>query len=337
MRKSRRGRPGRDVNIERIFNVELGRSARRVVANLKRTALDHLTEVRAVHEEFQARLMFRWGPALNLFDIVLSAAHEAGADLNHSHRPAAAEENDLVFEVLCRLHARACSVASEVRALLVTGHASGAMARWRTMHETAVVGYFVAAHGQDTAERYLLHTVVESLRAAQDYEKCYERLGYKPLDPLAVPELRRRSDALCERFGRSFRNAYGWAASALGRENPTFADIERTVGLDHMRAHYRMSSHGVHSNPKGVMWNIGLMGKETKLLSGYSNAGLADPGHASLVSLLQCTTSLLTLKPDADVLLSLVALEILVDEAGDAFYAIHQQQVAEVEEEDGQE
>lgn len=336
MKNRWRARPGWDVDIERVFGVDLGKSANRVVGTLKRRALEHLTEVRAVREEFEARLLFRWGPALNLFDMVLSAAHEAGTDFNRKHRPAAAESNDFVFEVLTRLHARACSVASEVRALLATGHASGAMARWRTIHETAVVGYFIKAQGQDTAERYLLHEVVESLNAAEDYEKCHKRLGYEPLDPSTLPEVKQACNRLCERFGESFRNTYGWAACALAKKAPRLGDIEETVGLDHMRAHYRMSSHGVHSNPKAIMWNIGLLSQKTILLSGASNAGLADPGHASLISLLQCTVVLLTLKPEVDVLITLKALQNLVDEAGDAFRAIHQEQVAEAEEEDEQ-
>ncbi len=86
-----------------------------------------------------------------------------------------AKEGDFVFDVVIRLHARACQIASEVLKLLKSGFADGAHARWRSLHEVAVVALFIHKHGNDVAEKYLLHDVVESYRAATQYRNIVEQ------------------------------------------------------------------------------------------------------------------------------------------------------------------
>jgi hypothetical protein len=242
---------------------------------------------------------------MDLFETILKISVEAGDIFNQKHRPQAAKENDLVFEVLTRLHARACLTASEVKVLLKSGHASGALARQRTLHELAVVAYFICEHGNEVAERYLLHEVVEFKKAAEQY------------------------DALCKRFGEAFKTTYGWAAQALNKTQPTIEDFERAVQLDHMRPNYRMASHGIHPNPKGIAFHLGNIGSKKVMLAGPSHAGLADPGHATLISLLQCTSVLLGTKPDIETSMVLQVLNRLVDEAGQAFLEAHNLLISE--------
>jgi len=303
--------------------------AEAVLRELKRTALEKLSYEHAARRAFEANLFKRWGRALNLLEVAMYVALEAGQMYNEEHRPTAAKETDCQFEVLTRLHARACALASEIYTLLLGGHATGAMARWRALHEVTVVALFIRRHGNATAERYLLHEIVESKRGKDDYEACYVRLGYDPLDMQLTEELESEYRALLHRFGREFGSQYGWAAEVSGVARPTFGGIEQAVGLDHMRAHYRMSSHGIHANPKGIMWNIGLLKGDRVLLAGPSNAGLADPGDCTLISLYQCTVALLTLRPTEDALVSLKVLDRIAKEGGEAFHAIHHEQLSE--------
>jgi hypothetical protein len=44
-------------------------------------------------------------------------------------------------------------------------HGDGAIARWRTLHEIAVIAMCVRDRGDAMAERYLLHSTVESYKA----------------------------------------------------------------------------------------------------------------------------------------------------------------------------
>ena len=71
-------------------------------------------------------------------------------------------------------------------------------------------------------------------------------------------------DNLVRRFGKDYKKPYGWAASAIGIKSPSFDQIERHIGLDHMRPYYGMASDNVHANSHGALFRIGL-GLETTL------------------------------------------------------------------------
>jgi hypothetical protein len=125
------------------------------------------------------------------------------------------------------------------------------------------------------------------------------------------------------RYGDSFGAQYGWAADFLNGRRPTFREIERFVGIDHMRAHYRLASHNVHANPKGVFFRLGLIRESDLLLAGPSNAGLADPGDSAAISLLQTSVALMNLRPTIDSLVSLKILSRLANEVGASFQKAH--------------
>lgn len=318
--------------LQKLVNEAMQSAAALLYTDLKTNASGKISEQHDVRVGFEQRLYERWKQALDLFDLILIVVEEAGSDFLKKYHRQAVDETNFVLNVLIRLHARACLTTSEVGSLLRSGHAAGALARWRTLHELSVVAHFISAHGQVVAERYLLHEVVEAAKAAKDYERCYTRLRYEPIDPQEVEDLQAARAALCQRFGKAFGEQYGWAAEALNKQRPSFADIERSVNLDFMRAHYRMSSHGVHPNLKGSTFNPGILGVHKVLLSGPSNAGLADAGHASLISLIQCTTVLLSLVPKDETVIISLALLRLVDDAGQAFLATHENLIREEDE-----
>jgi Family of unknown function (DUF5677) len=114
-------------------------------------------------------------------------AREAGEDYHQRHTPA---EGDWLYAALVRRQARGCLVASEVLALLRSGHASGAHARWRSLHEIAVVAGFI--QDQETARRYLSHGAIESYHAARDYQRHAKTLGYEPFSDEEMGELAAR-------------------------------------------------------------------------------------------------------------------------------------------------
>jgi Family of unknown function (DUF5677) len=292
---------------------------------LKRNVTKILEEHQADREAFESRLFQKWETALNLLEMLRFIAFEAGAKFNNKFRPKAAEENNLVFEALTRLHARACQVALEVLALLRSGFADGAHARWRTLHEIAVVASFIQQSGNEVAERYLLHNHIESYKAAQQYQNYFVRLRQDAIPEQELADLRSIYQQLINRFGSAYRNSYGWAAVALGRQDPKFSDIEQVVGLDHLRPYYKLASHNVHANPKGMLFRLGLYPERTNLLlAGPSDAGLADPGHGAAISLFQTTTTLLTTEANIDRLVICHVMVKLVDEIGDAFLAGHE-------------
>ena len=101
------------------------------------------------------------------------------------------------------------------------------------------------------------------------------------------------------------------------------ADIQEAAGIDHLAPYYRMASHNVHANPKGVFFKLGLIGETDTLLAGPSNAGLADPGHATALSLVQISSLLLLLYPTLDNQIAMRVMHALGDEIGAALLAAH--------------
>jgi hypothetical protein len=298
-----------------------------ILVTLKRRWRGELRSQRREYTSFQRRLYRRWGASLGLLRMLLTISREYGASVNQELRDASGTGAQHLVEVLTRLHARACQVVDEILVLLTAGFADGAMARWRTLHEIAAIALFIGEHGEDLAERYVLHQYVESKRAMQDYVACQERLGYEPLKESEIAAAERSYDAVIAQFGRPFGTQYGWAAQQLRCSKPSFSDIERAVAIDHFRAHYRMASHNVHANPKGVFFKLGLLEESDLLLAGPSNAGLADPGHSAAISLVQASTPLGLLRPTLD---NITVLRIMVElegEIGRAFGDAHQQLV----------
>jgi len=272
---------------------------------------------------FASRLFGRWGGGIDGLRVLLTISRELGSEISQAARHSTTENRKNLVEVLTRCHARSCLITEEIICLLCGGFADGAMARWRTLHEVAVVALFVQAHGEGLAERYILHQNVESRRGAVEFEKCSKRLGYKPIDPAKLKALDRSCARLRARFGSDYMNAYGWAAHHLGNPKPTFADIERSVGIEHLRPHYRMASHNVHANPKGAFFKLGVLDELQILLSGPSNAGLADPGHSTAISLVQVSTTLNEIHPALDTLVALKMMLKLSDEIGESFITAH--------------
>ena len=198
------------------------------------------------------------------------------------------------------------------------------MARWRSLHEVAVVALFISKNGSECAERYTYHQFVESRKAAKNYERCQIRLGYEPIAEAEVEEIERLYQFVLDKYGAEFREQYGWARPYLSvpeKARVNFSDIEEAADIDHLRAHYQMASHNVHANPKGVFFKLGLIAESEVLLAGPSNAGFAEPGHASAISLMQASSALMKINTTLDNIVLLKIMMKLTDEIGAGFLA----------------
>ena len=265
---------------------------------------------------FHKRLTSSWRAGFSLLEMLITIATEAGSNWK------GAPQFPALTEAHRRLHARACQIANEVVTLLYHGYADGAMSRWRTLHEVAIVMDFLGAHGDDAAKQYIDHQIVESRRATDEYQLNCAAINQEALSPEEVARTERSYQECIALYGGNFGKRYGWAAAFLKNPNPSFSDIAQSVGLEHFRPYYRMASHGVHANPKGVFNQIGLLNDEV-LLAGPSNVGMADPGHNSAISLYQATVFLLTRHPTFESLLILKIMERLTDEVGEALIETH--------------
>jgi hypothetical protein len=303
----------------RFIEQASGETLKRIRQDARRT----LKANRRTRARFEARLQNRWQTAIDLLELFISLSLEAGSEFNEQYQNAAAEEKDVLFDVLRNLHARACQVAWEVLALIRAGFADGAHSRWRTLHEIAIVAMFIAHHGREVAQRYLDHEFVEAHKAAIEHQRCSEAMRYEPLSDEEFEQIESNYQELIASYDENFRHDYGWAAEALSKKKPTFRDIELAVGLDKWRPYYKMASHNVHAGTKGITFRLGLLSnKPPLLLAGASNTGFTDPAHSTAISLLQVTTTMLVTRPSADASVLCQILQILQDEVGNEFLTI---------------
>lgn len=313
--------------IGRIVREEIEFVTPTIFQKLVENAPAMLHERRAELASFEEALLVKWGRALDLFEALLVIALEAGAAINEIYRPTAVANSELRFLVLTTLHARACQIAGEVLTLLKAGYADGAHARWRSLHEVAVVEFVLAEGDAELAERYSLHQHVEEYKAMQEYQKYCARLNCKPYSDDELRDAQELCDELVKRFGEPFKKQYGWAASLFANNHQKFdpkfdQHLEKKSGLDHFRPYYRLASHNVHAGPKGSSFRLGKKASQDLLLAGPSSFGVGVPIHGAAISLYQATVALLASWPNIDRLVILKVMGLFVNRIGEAVLAV---------------
>lgn len=294
-----------------------------ILTQLMADAAAMLRRRKRVLRRFESRLKRTWHYPLALLETFLVICYESGEDFNEEFCSSDLKQGEYAFKVLTALHARACQIASEILVLLKSGFADGAHARWRSLHEISVVSYLIGSGGDDIAERYLCHHVVESRRAAREYQEHCEALSYDPISDDEMNEIETAYQELLARFGTDYKEPYGWASPLFANSKNRrrgIKDLERLAGLEHLRPFYRMASHNVHAGPKAMFFRLGLYQNPDILLAGPSNVGLADPGQATAISLGQVTSNLLlSREPNIDRLVTCQIIMKLTQEIEEQF------------------
>lgn len=310
------------------FNASVQEIAPILADALERSMPKMLREHKRLNRGFERRLRWYWGPALDLYYAIVVSAEETGSNFREHHLPDGT--SDALSDALLGLHARACRVAFEIHSLLSAGFPMGALARARTLHEIAVTAMVLGEYGRepehpDLAERFLLHSNVQSWKDALVYQEHYEALGEEPFGDEELAAMQQAHDDVVARFGRDFKEPYGWAIGLPLTSLRQFDQLEKLARISHLRGYYRWASHEVHSDAKGWAMNSVERGGVTYLNSSRSNVGLADPGQMALISLHQVSVALLVdaVPSDADVsaerLVVMLTLQQMLDDALLAF------------------
>lgn len=147
--------------ISSVIEKTLPESAALLLGSLKGNSKKMLEEHKLFRVEFEARLQRRWSKPLNLLETLLVISSESGESSYNACLQKAKDEENIVFEVLVKIHARACQVAYEILCLLRGGFADGAMTRWRTLHELSVLAYFINKNSNEVAKMYLEYEYIE--------------------------------------------------------------------------------------------------------------------------------------------------------------------------------
>ncbi|WP_412539441.1 DUF5677 domain-containing protein [Longispora sp. K20-0274] len=278
--------------------------------------------------KLRAEVEASWGPALATYEACTYLAYELGSKVHQSYQKQTGEPDDITSEVAFLLHGRTCLVAGEVLCLMRDGFGDGAAGRKRTLHELVVVMSVIMTHAdKDLAQRYVDYAVVEQHADMKHYQEHAEALGQRPFDQAAIDELEAEYQTVLQKYGPLFHRPNQWAAPLFpGRDKSIqFTMLEEAAELKHHRPLYRESNHYVHAGPRAAVLNTYVQrGGWTIGVGARAERDLAEVGHGALVSLLQCTASLIAHVPVAtenpDNLLGLMCLQQLVEDAGLAFW-----------------
>jgi hypothetical protein len=247
---------------------------------------------------------------------------ELGEEAFKRLRKSKARKNRTLRSVLLRLHARACQVSSEIITLMENGFADGAMARWRTLHEIVVVASVITDGGEELAEKYVKHEIVESKAEMDEFERCHVALGYKPISKREKQQVLKAYDAAIQTYGKTFASTYGWAADYLNLKKPILRDLENAAEHSHMRSYYKFASQNVHAGAKRLTYQLGSIsnGDDMPILVGSSNTGLEEPGQNTAISIMQITALLNDERvTNLDVIVQSKMLLLLCDDIARAF------------------
>lgn len=250
---------------------------------------------------FEKRLYKRYKEPIDLLQCLIKVSWESGDQFCREKLSKITNKtNNFKIEALVKLHARALYISNEILVLLKSGYSDGAFARWRSLHEIAVVSYFLSQNNNDVSKRYLDHDIIKRYKEAKDYKKYYKKLGYPPLNKKNYKKLQKENYKLIRKYGREFKYKGGWdwiPRTILSQ--PNFKNLEEHVKLEKMRPFYSLSSNFVHAGSRGF-YRLGLMNdhQDKLLLIGPSNYGLADPMQNTSISLSHITVCLLGLSPD---------------------------------------
>lgn len=279
-----------------------------------------LREHRSLRRGFVARNKARWRAGFDLLERLIVISEETGSAINNALRPKAVEANDPVFEAVISNHARAIQTAREILSLMIAGFPDGAMGRWRTLHEIAVVSFFISKAGSATAERYILHDRVVAHRRAKNYMDHHKRANLGPIEQSTLDALKAAHDEVIRAHGPEMKQDYGWALGAVPGSRPTFAQLEESLGLDHWRPRYKWATTNTHGSYRSLNSTLATSESETPVLAvGESNSGMTDPAHMTAIALNTATYPVIALEPNLDRLAVWEVMSRLADEIGATF------------------
>lgn len=151
----------------------------------------------------------------------------------------------------------------------------------------------------------------------------------EPFNEHDIADLEHACNAVEKQIGRRLKKDYDWAHPAITAQNISFDDLEKNVGMDHWRPHYRWASQHTHGGHRPADRMLGLAESESPvMLVGPSNSGFTEPLHMAAISLMQMTTTFLLHEPNLDRLVHAEIMSRLSDELGPLALKIEKETLA---------
>jgi hypothetical protein len=310
-----------DKKFDKLINIvvkeSLPKLSHEIFKSLNKHGKKTLDGQRKYQKSFERRLYERWKIPFDILECLIRISLESGEEQTNKLRKTTDNTNNFKQEALIKIHARALQISNEILVLLKSGYADGANARWRSLHELAVISFFILHNNNDVAKRYLEHEIVKRFKEAEAYRAYYKKLGYPPIEIKEFNKIKRKKEKVCKKYGYSRSPGdYEWIPSSLLKDK-NFKALEKLVKLDKLRPFYNFSSNSVHGGARGF-YRLGLMddSQDKILLAGPSNYGLADPLQNTAISLLHINICLLNLEPDFETIMHLQVMNSYIEEIG---------------------
>jgi hypothetical protein len=306
-----------EKSLKKILMTSLVELSNELRKNLEKDKPRMLNEHRKIREEFESRLYKMWKAPFDLLESLIVICLEAGEDKKNKLSKGRTITNPKQV-ALIKIHARAIQISYEILALVKSGFADGAHARWRSLHELAMITFFLRENNEDVSKRYLEHEIMKKFKESQGYKKHYKKLGYPPLTRKESYILRKEHKKLLQKYGSEFecRSGFEWIPTSI-LANRNFRALEEHVKMDKFHPFYDWSSNSVHSGSKGFQ-RLGVMKDlpNDSLVVGPTDYGFADPIDSTAISLLHITSNLLLLESNFDDILTMKVIQKYRDDVG---------------------
>ena len=286
-----------------------------------------LDELRQKESEFNQRLFREYKEGFDYLQIFIDLNKYLGKQFLEELEEKVSQDDKLKLNVLFRLHARACQVATEIQTLLKSGYSDGAHARWRTLHEISVIFNILIENESLLTQMFADFEYIEKLKRAKNSNEHLEKINWRPIDEETINQLEEKKEALKVLYGNDFARSYGWTLKIIpNRGDRNFKKLEELASLDHLRPFYNWACENVHSGMDGISTRMSLhdSSKVSYLrFTGPSQYGLADPAQFTTYSLIQITSSLISLNESYENLVVQSLLEELHELSSTEFFKKH--------------
>ncbi|MCR4944778.1 MAG: DUF5677 domain-containing protein [Clostridium sp.] len=251
----------------------------------ERTMNETIDKTREEINDFLHNLNSNLGEAFKASESLYILAVEAGEDFSNfasNLDPKIMDKKKYLFTALKEIHGRACQQYDEIVCLLENGFADGAMARWRSLYELAVIAHFIMENREETAKSFIDSAFTND---RYDWAKAAD----------------------------CFKNQ---------KRAVSFAHIlkQSKFDSDKWRIIYNTSNKLVHASPQGTFDRLGRGFEDRSIImAGRSSYGLKLPAEAAAIFLCIVTEIYLKVFPNGNSALAISYLNKWCDKIG-AFY-----------------
>lgn len=309
---------------EEIMSDEfLSKHAKEILNILEPKAPIMYEENRLMMQEFESRLQLRWLDAFYIIQLFLTISTESSIELMDELYSNGEKSTDgsktfiNIFESeMIQLQRQAIILAKEMNLLLKSGFSEAAFSRWRSLFEVSVImGSMIKLKHKNTKqaqtvaqEFYLSGAIIERAVAEKNHnedlvKQLTDEIETMGIDPQRLNKLKRD---------------YEWARSFTAKspkEKIYFSDLIEFSELEHLKQEYKDACQYIHVSSYGLHNPLGEIPINNKIVFGPTNAGLSRPLQLILISLLNCTTSFLTLDYTIDRAIQIKLLEMVINES----------------------